>query len=137
MPTPLRNQYATLEKPMISAASLRGAIKGEIYPIDVTTSSKCFLVPDAWKGSLVRIQADGANVYYQISTDAAAAASVAIASKATEAGSPIALTPPSPSTGCIKIVQDTGEDIAFPLTAVTFALVGSGACVARCHLAET
>jgi len=67
------------KRPDIAAASLRGAIRGEIYPIDVTTSSKTFIVPTDWKGCLVRVQADGGDIYYQISTDAGAPAACAAA----------------------------------------------------------
>jgi hypothetical protein len=122
-------------RPDISAASLRAAIRGEIMPIDVTATSKTFVVPDAWKGSLVRIQADGGDIYYQISTTATQA-TCAIAARATEAGTPIVLTGPA-AGGCVKIPKETGEDIAFPADAQTFALVTAVTCVARCHLSET
>ena len=122
-------------RPDISAASLRAAIRGEILPIDVTASSKTFAVPDAWKGSLVRIQADGGDLYYQISTTATVA-TCAIAARAAELGNPIAITAPA-AGGCVKIVKDSGEDIAFPADAQTFALIAPQGCVARCHLSET
>jgi hypothetical protein len=130
-----RDQHPSYSQAAVSAASLRAAIRGEIMPIDVTATSKTFAVPDAWKGSLVRIQADGGDVYYQISTTATQA-TCSIAARATEAGSPIVLTGPA-AGGCVKIAKDTGEDIAFPADAQTFALIGSGPCVARCHLSET
>jgi hypothetical protein len=129
-----RDQYPSYSQAAVSAVSLRGAIRDEIMPIDVTATSKTFAVPAAWKGCLVRIQADGGDVYYQISTSATLAA-CAVAARATELGNPITIT--APATGCVKIARDTGEDIAFPADAQTFALIGAGPCVARCHLSET
>ena len=54
-------------QPDIAAASLRAPMRGEILAITVTTTSKQFTVPSAWKGSFVRIQADGGDVYVQVS----------------------------------------------------------------------
>ena len=68
--------------PGVSAASLRGALRGETLPITVTTTSKRFLVPTTWKNRHVRIQADGGDVYYQISLGADALADPA--ARATE-----------------------------------------------------
>lgn len=121
----------------IAATSLRGAIRGEILPIAVGTSSKTFAVPAAWKGSLVRIHADGGDVYYQISNDATAPAVCDIAARAVEAGSPIALTPSVSGNGCVPIWSGTWLDVPFGTDAQTFALIGSAACVARTHPSET
>jgi hypothetical protein len=118
-------------RPDIAAASLRGAICGETGAIDVTITSQTFPVPDAWKGSHVRIQPDGGVVYYNISTTATPA-SCSIAARSTLVGTPPALT--FPTGACVKV---DNEDIKFPSDAQTFALVGSGPCVARCHLSET
>jgi hypothetical protein len=124
--------------PEIAAASLRAPLRTEVLPITVTTASKTFTVPDAWKGALVTIEADGGDVSIQISVDAASAAVCDLASRAVETGGPpIALTAPSPPNGCFKIFSGSFRDLPFPANAVTFALIGSAACVARCHLAET
>lgn len=120
----------------VSAASLRAPLRGEILPITVTTSSKRFAVPAAWRGSLVRIQADGGDVYIQVS--AAADAAVDVAARAQEAGSPIALTPSASGNGCFRIPNGQWLDVPMPSESVgTFALIGSVACCARTHLSET
>lgn len=122
-------------RPDIAAASLRPAMRTEILPITVTTASKRFLVPETWKGVHVRMQADGGDVYYQVST--AADAECALNALAQETGSPIALTPPANGNGCVVISKGTAIDVPFPLDANTFALIGSVACLLRCHIAET
>jgi hypothetical protein len=122
-------------QPDIAAASLRAAIRGEILPITVTTSSKQFAVPASWKGCHVRMHADGGNVYYQISTGADAACD--LAARAVETGTPAVLTPSASGNGCMPIPNGASIDVPFPADANTFALIGSAACVLRCHLAET
>jgi hypothetical protein len=129
-----KDVFVTYDKAQVAAASLRGALKGEPYPITVTTSSKTFVVPDAWKGAIVRIQAETADVFYLISVDASLAV-VDKAALATEAGNPIVLTAPVGGAG--RIAKDQWLDVPFPSSATTFALQGSAAGVARCHLAET
>jgi hypothetical protein len=124
-----------LRRKMVAATSLRAPLRTEIMPITVTTASKRFAVPELWKGSLVRIQADGGNVYVQVST--AADATCDIAARAVETGTPIALTPPASGNGCYKIVADQFLDVPFPADALSFALIGSAACCARAHLSET
>lgn len=119
-----------------AAASLRAPIRGELLPIAVTTSSKTFLVPDAWKGSYVDFQADGGDLYIQVSTTA----TLAVVDKdvrAVEAGNPIALTPPVSGNGCMKILDGQTIPIPFPSNATTFALQGSANCCARTHPSET
>jgi len=129
-----KDVFVNYEQAAIAAASLRGAIKGELYPITVAATSKTYVVPDAWKGAIVRIQAETADVYYLISVDA----SLAVCDKAaaaTEAGNPVVLTAPVGGAG--RIAKDQWLDVPFPSSATTFALQGSAAGVARCHLAET
>jgi len=129
-----KDVFVSYEKAAQAAASLRGALRGEPYPITVTATNKTFLVPAEWKGALVRIQAEGADVYYVISVDG----TLAVCDKAAaagEAGNPIVLT--APAQGCGRIFASQWLDIPFPSTATTFALQGSAAGVARCHLAET
>ena len=131
-----RDKHPTYSRAPYSAASQRAPLRGEILPIDVTTASKRFAVPESWKGTYVRFQADGANVYVQVSTGDNASAD--IAARAVETGTnPIALTPHAGNNGCFKIPADTWLDIPFPADANTFALVGSAACVARTHPSET
>jgi len=132
-----RDKYTPFEQARVGALSLRAAIRGEIYPITVTTTAKVFKVPDAWKGALVFIHADGADIYYQISTDAANVAAASIAARAAEAGTPIVLTAPAGNNGCVPIANGTARELQFPPNADTIALVGSAACCARAHLAET
>lgn len=122
-------------QPDIAAASLRAPLRGEILPIAVTTASKQFNVPAGWKGSFVRIQADGGDVYMQVSTAADAACDAT--ARAQEAGSPITLTASASGNGCFKIPDGTWLDVPFGSDANTFALIGSVACVARCHPSET
>lgn len=125
-------------QPMIAAASMRAPLRTEVLPITVTTSSKTFVVPDAWKGLLVTIEADGGDVSIQISTDPGSAAVCDLAARAVETGGPpIVLTPPATPNGCFKIFDKAFRDLPFPSNAVTFALIGSAGCVARCHPAET
>jgi len=135
---PLRDLFPSHGRAAASATSLRAPLRGEILPITVTTASKRFATPAAWRGSLVRMQADGGDLYVQVST--AADAGVSIAARAAEAGAPlITLTAPTGAeTGCFKIPDGTWLDVPFPdVTDGSFALVGSAAMVARCHLSET
>jgi hypothetical protein len=118
------------------AASLRGCIRGEELPIAVTTTSKTFTVPAAWLGKHVRMQADGADIYYQISLTATNAVADTTA-RATESGTPIALTASASGNGCHKIPANTFEDIPVPSNATTFALIGTAAACLRTHPAET
>ncbi len=132
----LKAKFLDYFRPAVAAASLRGAIRGEPLPITVIATSKTFVVPDAWKGSLVRIQAEGADVYYVISVDA----TLAVCDKtavAVETGNPIALTQPGGGGTCGRIYNGQWQDIPFPAEATTFALQGAVACVARAHPAET
>ncbi|MBA3841087.1 MAG: hypothetical protein H0X39_00430 [Actinobacteria bacterium] len=124
---------AFYEQPIIAAASLRAPKKGEVYPIAITTASQTFTVPAAWAGSLVRVQADGGDVFLQTSDDASAA--VDKTAVCTTAGSPIALTPPA--AGCFKVFNGQWLDIPFPAVTGSWAAQGSVACTARAHLAET
>jgi hypothetical protein len=117
-----------------AAACMRGAVRGELYPITVATGSKTFVVPAEWKGAFVRIQAEGGDVFYAISFDATLAV-VDKAALATVAGDPAVLTPAVNGAG--RIAKDQWQDIPFPPNATTFALAGSVAGVARCHLAES
>lgn len=118
-----------------AAASLRAPLRGEILAITVTTSSKMFAVPAAWKGVYVDFQADGGDVYIQVSTAADAASDKD--ARAQETGSPIALTPSASGNGCKKIPDGTTLPVPFPSNASTFALQGSAACCARTHPSET
>jgi hypothetical protein len=118
-----------------ASASLRAPMRGETLPVIVTTASKRFAVPESWKSKHVRLQADGGDVYVQVSTAADAACD--IAARAQEAGSPIALTPSASGSGCFKVPDGTWLDVPFPADAQTFALIASAACVARCHPSET
>lgn len=138
---PLRDLFPSHARPAASATSLRGPIRGEIYPITVTTASKRFAVPAAWSGSLVRVQADGGDLYVQQSTTAAPAAADATCDKdarAVETGSPlITIAPVAAGTGCFKVPDGTWLDIPFGVEVTSFALQGSATMVARCHLSET
>ncbi len=137
MPTSAQTRAASYgpDQATYSAASLRGALRGEPYPITVLATSKTFVVPDAWKGALVRIQAEGADVFYVISTDATQAVADKTALAGETGGPPIVLTPAT--NGCGRIYNGQWQDIPFPAGATTFALQGAVACVARCHLAES
>lgn len=131
----LKDQVSPLERAALGAASLRGCMRGEVYPITVTSTSKRFAVPDAWKGQLVRLEADGGDIGYQISTDNNATADLTV--RAAEAGSPIITLTPAPD-GVFRVFNGQYDDIKFPADALTFALIGTAPTqVARCHLAET
>jgi hypothetical protein len=132
---PKRDLYQPFEQNEAGALSLRGAMRGEILPIAVTATSKRFAVPATWKGYLVRIHADGGDVYYQISTGTDAACDVG--ARAQETGNPIALTPSASGNGCVHIPNGGWLDVPFPKDAQTFALISSGICCARAHLSET
>jgi hypothetical protein len=131
----LAASYGNQPQPEIAAASLRAPLRGEVLTITVTTASKRFLVPDAWKGSYVDIQADGGDVYIQISTAADAACDKD--ARAVETGNPIALTASASGNGCMKIPDGQKAFMPFPANASTFALQGSAACCARTHPSET
>ena len=131
----LASSYGNQPQPQVAAASLRAPVRGEVLAITVTTSSKRFLVPEPWKGILVRIQADGGDLYLQVST--AADAGCDKDARAVETGNPIALTPSASGNGCFRIPDGTYLDVPFPAAASTFALQGSAACCARTHPSET
>ncbi len=137
MPTIAQRLSASFSQPQpeTSAASLRAPLRGEILPITVTTASKRFNVPMAWKGSFVNIQADGGDVYVQVSTAQDAACDMN--ARAVETGTPIDLTAPASGNACFKIPDGQYLPVPFPTNASTFALQGSAACVARTHPAET
>lgn len=136
---PLRDLFPTHARPAASATSLRGPIRGEIYPITVTTTSKRFAVPAAWSGSLVRIQADGGDLYVQQSTTTGTPDATADKdARAVETGSPlITLAPSVSASGCFKIPDGTWLDVPFSADVTSFAIQGSALCVARCHLSES
>lgn len=138
MPTEAQKRALTYgPQPETSAASLRAPLRGEILAITVTTTSKRFVVPDAWKGSFVRVQADGGDVYLQVSTGTNDA-TCDPAARAQESGAtPPALTPSSSGNGCFKIPDGQWLDVPFAAEATNFALIGSVACVARTHPSET
>jgi hypothetical protein len=120
------------------ASSLRGPIGPEVLPIAVGTSSETYVVPDAWKGVHVRIEADGGDLYLQISITATAAVADKNARAQRGVGSPVVLTAPASGAGAYKIPRDMFLDVPFPSNATTFALQGSAAdIVARTHPAET
>jgi hypothetical protein len=131
----LATAYGNQPQPEIAAASLRAPMRGEVLVITVTTASKRFLVPDAWKGIYVDVQADGGDVYIQVSTAADAACDKD--ARAVETGSPIALTPSASGNGCMKIPDGQKLPVPFPPLAHTFALQGSAACAARTQPSET
>jgi hypothetical protein len=126
-------------QPDIAAASLRAPMRGEILPITVTTASKRFAVPELWKGSFVRVQADGGDVYIQVSAaaDAGVDYATARAGETLNNGTITLAAPTGANTGGFKVPDGTWLDVPFPANAQTFALIGSAACVARCHLSET
>ena len=131
----LRDVFDKFMQPMISAASLRAPMRSEVYPITCGTTSKRFAVPDAWKGSIVNVQADGADVYIQVSTATDAACDRT--ARAGESGSGT-LTLATAAAGCWKVAADQTVAIPIPLDALTFALHASAdASCARLHLAET
>lgn len=130
-----KTSFPAYKQAEAAASSTRAPLRGEILPITVTQTSKRFAVPATWKGSHVRIQADGGDVFVQVSTAADAAADKD--ARAQEAGNPITLTPSASGNGCFKIPYDSWLDVPFPSDASTFALQGSTACVARCHPSET
>lgn len=132
-----REKYGTFEQPAISAVSQRAPMRGEILAITVTTASKRFAVPDAWKGSYVRLQADGGDLYMQVSTGTDAAADKTARAQEAAAGGTITLTPSASGNGCYRIPADAWIDVPFPSNAATFALQGSSDCCARAHLSET
>lgn len=119
-----------------AAASLRAPLRGEILPIAVGTASERFTVPDAWKGRFVNIQADGGDLYVQVSTSTDANCDKD--ARAVKSGpDPVTLTPSASGNGCFKIPDGQYLPVPFPANASTFALQGSAACVARTHPAET
>jgi hypothetical protein len=134
----LRDLFPSHARAAASAASFRAPMRGEIYPIAVATTAERFAVPVEWRGSIVRVQADGGDLYLQTSTgNDANADKDARAGKAVNAGT-TTLTVPGANTGCFKIPDGTWLDVPMPdAAAATFALQGSAACVARCHLSET
>jgi hypothetical protein len=121
-------------QPEVSAASLRGPIRGEVHALTVGTASKTFVVPTGWRGIYIRVQADGGDLYLQVSTTATNAVADKDA-RSTEAGSPI--VPTAAGGACYKIPNGQAEDIVFPPDATTFAIQASAAACARCHPSET
>jgi hypothetical protein len=137
----LRDLFPTHARSTVSASSLRAPLRGELYPITVGTTSKRFAPPAAWLGSLVRMQADGGDLYVQLSNTAAPTTPDATADKdarAVETGTPlITLSPVAAGTGCFKVPDGTWLDVPFGADVTSFALQGSATMVARCHLSES
>lgn len=130
-----RDKFPPFDQSAVGAISLRAATRGEIHPITVTTTSKTFKVPTEWKGYLVRIHADGGDIYYQVSNDTGSVAAVLISARSGETDNPIVLT--APAAGGIPIQNGSYLDVQFSRSADTFALIGSVDCCARAHLAES
>lgn len=133
----MREKFIESQQPAVAAASQRAPMRGEILAITVTTTSKRFRVLPAWKSRHVRFQADGGDVYLQVSTAEDAACDPT--ARAQESGNPVDLTPSVSGNGCFKIADGTWLDVPFGATANTFALIttGTGTVAARCHLSES
>lgn len=130
-------------QPDIAAASLRAPMRGEILSIAITTSAKVFNVPDGtggqpmWKGRYVRMQADGADVYIQVSLGLDANVDKAATAQEATASGRITLTPSASGNGAFCIPSGTWLDVPIPAAAQTFAAVGSASCTLRTHPSET
>lgn len=127
----------------VRAASLRAPLRGELLPITITTTAKVFNVPDGtggapqWKGKLVRMQADGADVYIQVSLGLDANVDKAATAQEATASGRITLTPSASGNGAFCIPSGTWLDVPIPAAAQTFAAVGSASCTLRTHPSET
>jgi hypothetical protein len=84
----LKEKFLAYWQPMIAATSLRGPFRGETLVLTVTTASKAYNVPAAWTGLLVDLQADGGDVYLQLSSGTDAAVDPTTASQETLARVP-------------------------------------------------
>jgi hypothetical protein len=132
-----KDKFPSYLQAAVGASSLRAPMKGEIYPITVTTSAVKYNVPDAWKGAFVCFEADGGDVYIQFATVAAGNADADPAARVVVTGSDLA--PSSSGKGCRKVPQDQTREWPIPKDAATFAVVTSSAsgAVLRANLAET
>lgn len=135
------NWQAVLAK----VASLRAPMRGEILVITVGQTQRQYEVPDGtngsplWRGRIVNMQADGGDVYVQVSD--ALDAAVDEAATATETLVPSTtryrLTPSASGNGCWKIPDGTWIPVAFDTTNQSFAVKASTGCKLRTHVAES
>ena len=123
--------------PRISAASLRGPMRGEVLVITLQTTPRVYNVPAMWKGRIVNLFADGADVYIQISTGTDANLSIDAVAQETLNSGRYDLTPSASGNGCWKIPNGQWIPVAFGTDASTFALLGSSGGRLRTHVAET
>lgn len=132
--------------PRISAASMRGPMRGEILVINVQNGvSRTYNVPNGmggagqpdWRGRIINLYAEGGDVFVQLSDGLDAAVDPdAVAAEALSEGR-YTLTPHVSGNGCWRI--PSGQWIPVPFAgARTFALRASAANVRlRTHIAET
>jgi hypothetical protein len=124
------------DHPITKVANMRAPLKGEVLPITVTTASQAFAPPAAWLGKLVRFEADGDNLFVQLSTDTTA--SVDKAAVCGTSGGPPLVIGSSPTGACFKIPNGQYVDIPFAANIQSFAMqMASISAIARTHLAET
>ena len=124
--------------PRISAASLRGPMRGEILVITLqTAAARVYNVPMMWKGRIVNLYADGADVYIQVSTGTDANLDPDAVAVETLNGSRYDLTPSASGNGCWRIPHGQWIPVAFGTDAQTFALRGTASGKLRTHVAET
>ena len=129
----------------ISAASLRAPMRSETLAIAVTTAQKQYEVPDGlsgsplWKGRIVNMFADGADVYIQVSDalDAAVDETAVALETLVPSTTRYRLTPPATPNGCWKIPNGQWLPIPFEKTNQTFAVKATGTAKLRTHVAET
>lgn len=143
MPTPSRaesaqNQSSGTVSPAIAAQSYRSAMRGETRVFLGTQTSKCFNVPAEWKNRYVNFYADGAIVYYHVSTGLDAAVDeTAVSVETVGAGMRITLTANAQNLECHPIPSGAERPVWFPQDAQTFAIKCSASCKVRAHLSET
>lgn len=138
---------APTDKSLISAASLRGPLRGEVMVIQLpaTPAARTYNVPDGltagqpnWKGKIVNMFADGGDVYLQISTGTDANVDeIAVAQEVLASGR-YTLTPSASGNGCWRIPNGQWVPVPFSLLDQSFSLKApNGACKLRTHVAET
>lgn len=131
----LKDKFVGYWQALAAATSLRPPFRGEALVLTVTTSSKTYNVPAAWQGLIVDFQADGADVYLQVSSGTDAAADPATSSQETLASGRYSLAANATPNECRLISR--GSFLPVQMTGVqSFAVIGASACKLRCHPSE-
>lgn len=125
--------------PGVSAMSLRAAMRGETRVLTGQTGGRVYNIPPEWNNRIINVYADGANVFYQLSTGTDAAVDIDAVSVETLNGARYDITAHATNGECYPIPNGGERPIWIPKEAQTiaFRLAAGGTGKIRIHVAET